>query len=213
MEKTSKPKKKTKIRFDKILGSRPVAMVLSVITAIFAWFAIIMKVYPTTPLRFHNIPVIVDLSHTEANANGLSVVENEVETVEVELIGDRSQIGLLKAEDLIAFADVTGITASGQYTLSLNVETKAGMDFTVKSITPAQTTVKLDKIETRTFAVEPSFPNIVVTSGHALNREDVSCTPSTVDITGPSAQLADIGKVVVYSDKAMEISNSYMLYS
>ena len=141
------------------------------------------------------------------------VVECEVETVNVELTGDRSQVGNLTAEDLTAYAEVGGISASGSYTLALDVRTDTGITFTVDTITPSKTNVRLDKIESQTFDVEASFPNLVVTSGHTFDMEDVVCEPSTIEITGPSAQLSEISKVVVYSDKSAEISSSYSLYS
>ena len=208
-----KAKTKVAFRFDTFITSRPVAIILSIITALFIWFAITMSIYPTTPRRFHGVPVTLELNGTEAEANGLSVVECDVQSVEVQLSGDRSQIGLLSDENLRATIDVGDISRTGQYTLNLVLQTDTGIEFNVMSISPAVANVKLDKIETRTFDVEPSFPNITVTSGHALNREDVSCSPSTIDITGPSAQLAEIGRAVVYSNKDMEISSSYSLYS
>ena len=211
MKKNKKPK--FPASFEDFISSRPVALIMSVMTALIIWFAIVTNVYSTTPVRFNNIPVQVDLTGTNAEANGLSVVDCDVQTVNVELVGDRSQIGLLTADDLAAFVDVGSISSSGQFTLSLDVKAKKNIGFTVASITPNVTSVKLDRIETRTFDVEPSFPNIVVTSGHALDREDVVCDPPTIDITGPSAQLAEIGRVVVNSNKSVEISSSYSLYA
>lgn len=200
-------------RFTRIFSSKPAVIVMCVFAALIVWFAIVMNVYSSIPVRFYNIPVKVDLTGTNAEANGLSVVECEIETVSVELVGDRTQIGRLTAEDLTAYAEIGGISATGQFTVNLDVRTDTGISFDVNSITPSSTAVRLDKIETRTFDVEPSFPNIIVTSGHALDMEDVVCTPSTIDITGPSAQLAKIGKVMVYSNKSIEISSSYSLYS
>ena len=192
---------------------KPVVIVSSILCALIVWFAIVVKVYPSTPVRFYNIPVIVDLTGTNAEANGLSVVECTVDTVNVELTGNRSQIGRLTAEDLVAFADVGAISATGQYELNLDVRSDTGISFTVDTIAPSSASVRLDKIETRSFDVEASFPNIVVTSGHALDMEDVVCDPSTIEITGPSAQLNEIDRVVVYSNKSTEISSSYSLYT
>ena len=196
-----------------IFASRPFAIVISVLAALIIWFAIVTSVYSSTPVRFNNIPVKVELTGTNAEANGLSAVDWDVKTVNVELVGNRSQIGNLSAEDLVAYADIGAISTTGQFTLNLDVKSNNNIDFSVASISPASTTVKLDKIETRTFSVEPSFPNITVTSGHTLDREDVVCEPSTIDLTGPSAQLAEIGRVVVNSSKNIEISSSYSLYT
>ena len=172
-----------------------------------------MNVYPSTPLEFNNIPLQVDLSGTNAAANGLSLVECNVESVNVKLTGDRSQVGRLTAEDLIAYAEVGTTSTAGEYTLNINVTADNGITFNVDSISPAQATIRLDKIETRTFDVTPNYPNIKVTSGHAKDDDDVTCDPSTIDITGPSAQLNEIKEVVVYTDRKQEIDSPYSVYT
>lgn len=192
---------------------KPVAIIVSVLLAIVIWFAIAVNVYSSTPKEFYNIPVQVDLSGTNAGASGLSVVSCDVDSVSVQLIGDRTQVGLLKSENLTAYADLGNINSAGEYTLQIDVVSDMNIDFTVDTISPAQAVVKLDKIETRTFPVEASYPNIVVTSGHALDVEDVLIEPSTISITGPSAQLNEIGSVVVYSDRSAKIDESYTFYT
>ena len=199
--------------FSQLTEKKPVVLVLSVICALIIWFTIVVNVYPSTPLEFNNIPFKVDLSGTNAAANGLSLVDCDVESVNVKLTGDRSQIGRLTAEDLIAYADIGATNTAGEYTLNINVTADNGITFNVDSISPAQATIRLDKIETRTFEVTPSYPNIKVTSGHAKDDDDVTCDPPTIDITGPSAQLNEIREVVVSTDRTQEIDSSYSVYT
>lgn len=213
MKKTTHDLKRQLKLINPFAGTQPVVIGLSILAAIIIWFAIVLTVYPSTPKRFYNIPVKVDLTGTNAEANGLSAVGCDVESVSVELTGDRSQIGLLTADDLTAYAEVGALSSTGSYTVNIDVRTDTGISFSVDKVVPNTATIKLDKIETRTFNVEASFPNIVVTSGHSLDMEDVVCDPPTIDITGPSAQLSEIDKVVVYSNKSIEISSSYSLYS
>jgi len=199
--------------FLNLLDKKPVVLILSVLLALIIWFTIVVNVYPSTPLEFNNIPLKVDLSGTNAAANGLSLVDCNVENVNVKLTGDRSQIGRLTADDLIAYAEVGTTSTAGEYTLNINVTADNGITFNVDSISPAQATIRLDKIETRTFDVTPNYPNIKVTSGHAKDDDDVTCDPSTIDITGPSAQLNEIKEVVVYTDRKQEIDSSYSVYT
>lgn len=192
---------------------KPVAVITSVLLAVVIWFTIAINVYTSSPRDFYNIPLQVDLNGTAAGENGLSVVSCDVEDVNVRLVGDRSQVGILKEENLTAYAEIGNINSAGEYTLQINIVSDTNIAFTVDTITPAHAAVKLDKIETRTFQVEASYPNIVVTSGHALDKEDVTIEPPTVEITGPSAQLGEIDRVVVYSDRAAEIDGSYSFYT
>lgn len=199
--------------FSELTEKKPVVLVLSVICALIIWFTIVVSVYPSTPVEFNNIPLTIDLSGTNAAANGLSMVECDVESVNVKLTGDRSQVGRLTADDLIAYAEVGTTSTAGEYTLKINVTADNGITFNVDSISPSQAVIRLDKIETRTFDVTPEYPNIKVASGHALDETDVICDPSTIDITGPSGQLNEIDKVVVYTDRTQVIDSSYSIYT
>lgn len=195
------------------MARKPVAVVGAVLCAVVVWFVIALNVYPSTPVQFNNIPLEIDLTGSVADANGLSAVSCNVEKVNVQLTGDRSQIGRLSAENLTAYIDFDEVSSAGEYPLQIHLRTDNGIAFNVDTITPTHATIKLDKIETRTYDVEASFPNIRVTAGHALDSDDVVIEPATVDITGPSAQLSAIDKVVVYSDKRQDIDSSFQLYT
>ncbi len=195
------------------MARKPMAIVGAVLCAIVVWFVIALNVYPSTPVQFNNIPLEVDLTGSMAEANGLSTVSCNVEKVNVQLTGDRSQIGRLSAENLTAYVEFDEISSAGEYSMQINLRTDNGVAFNVDTITPTHAVIRLDKIETRTYDVEASFPNIRVTAGHALDSDDVAVEPATVDITGPSAQLDAIGKVVVYSDKSQDIDSSFQLYT
>ncbi|MDE5564227.1 MAG: hypothetical protein K2I93_03655 [Oscillospiraceae bacterium] len=195
------------------MARKPVAVVGAVLCAVVVWFVIALNVYPSTPVQFNNIPLEIDLTGSVADANGLSAVSCNVEKVNVQLTGDRSQIGRLSAENLTAYIDFDEVSSAGEYPLQIRLRTDNGIAFNVDTITPTYATIKLDKIETRTYDVEASFPNIRVTAGHALDSDDVAVEPATVDITGPSAQLSAIDKVVVYSDKKQDIDSSFQLYT
>ena len=206
-----KPMHKLKELFNRLTNSKPATIVGSVAAALLIWFAISMTVYPTTPVTFYNIPLVIETEGSTAEMNGLSVVGNSAQTVNVQIEGARSKIGALSEEDLIATVSLQSITEPGEYPLEVNVDSTKNIDFTVNSIVPRQIYVTFDRIETRSFAVTPEFPNVVIKSGHTMN--EVTCKPSVIDITGPAAQLDDIDKVIVRSDKHAEIDSSYVLYS
>ncbi len=200
-----------KAMLDRLTQSKPATVVLSVAFAILIWFTISVTLYPTTPKTFYNIPVVVELEGTQAGENGLSVVSYDVQTVNVQIEGNRSKIGVLTEENLTAYAVVENVTGTGAFPLEITVRSDTNVSFEVKNVSPARTNVTFDRIETRSFPVEPTFPNIVITPGHTMN--DATCTPAAIEITGPTAQLDEIDRVVVSSDKKEEISGSYVLYS
>lgn len=197
--------------YDKFVNSKPATMVLSIAAAILIWFIVSVTLYPTTPVTFYNIPLVVETEGTSADKSGLNVVSCNVETVNVQIIGSRSKIGTLTEEDLIAYAPAENVSSAGETTLEIKVRSEKNVDFEVKTVSPAKASVVFDKIETRNFAVTASFPNLVVTAGHTMS--DVTCEPSTIDITGPSVQLDEISKVVITSLKEGEIDSSHVLYT
>lgn len=197
--------------FDKLTQSKPATVVLSVAFAILIWFTISVTLYPTTPKTFYSIPVKVELEGTQAGENGLSVVSCDVQTVNVQIEGSRSKIGVLTEENLTAYAVVENVTGTGVFPLEITVKSDTNVDFVVKTVSPAHANVTFDRIETRSFEVEPAFPNIVITPGHTMS--DATCNPPTIEITGPTAQLDEIDRVVANSDKKEEIDGSYVLYT
>ncbi|MBQ9110962.1 MAG: hypothetical protein IJY06_06315 [Oscillospiraceae bacterium] len=205
------PMHKFKALLDRMTNSKPATMILSIAVALLIWFTISVTAYPTTPVTFYNIPVVVDTAGTAAEANGLSIVSCDVETVTVQIEGSRSKVGTLTEEDLTAHLSMQNVTAAGEYPLEISVKSSKNISFEVNSISPSRADVTFDKIETRSFPVTPDFPNIVILPGHTMN--EVTCDPATIDITGPAAKLDEISKAVVRSDKFAEIDSSYALYS
>lgn len=196
---------------DRFTQSKLATVVLSVAVAILLWFIISVTLYPTVPVTIYNVPLVVQTEGTQAANNGLSVVSCDVESVTVQVVGSRSKVGMLNAENLIAYVDLDNVTAAGEFPLDITVESSENVPFEVKVVSPSRAKVTFDKIETRAFEVTPSFPNIVIASGHIM--DEVTCEPSTIEITGPSALLDEIGKVIVTSQKSAEIDSSHVLNS
>lgn len=199
--------------FSKLFDTRPFSIVFSIMSAILIWFAVSVTAYKTTHVTFYNIPVSDDISGTLAEANGLSAVACDVEKVTVEIEGNRSQIGRLTQDDLTAYLQIGNISTNGEFNFEIAIRSDSNISFNTDKITPSHATVKLDKIETRSFDVSASFPNVRVSSGHVLNKDDVICEPSVIEITGPSAQLDEIARADVFSDKSVEIDSLYSLYT
>ncbi|MDE6730739.1 MAG: hypothetical protein K2J71_08200 [Oscillospiraceae bacterium] len=195
-----------------LLDTKPVSMMISILCAVLIWFSVSVTVYQTTHVKFYNIPLVIDLDGTPAGANGLSPVSCNVETVTVELEGNRAQIGRLTQEDLKANIITDNTDMIGEYSFAISIETDKNISF-VSTISPDYATVKLDRIETRTYDVTASVPNVQATSGHAMNKNDILLEPAQIEITGPSTQLDQISRVEAYSDKSLKIDSLYSLYT
>lgn len=195
----------------KLTGSKPAMIVLSVAMAILIWFIVSVTLYPSVPVTIYNVPLVVETDGTQAGANGLSMISCDVQTVNVQLEGSRSKVGILTAENLTAYATMDNVTSPGEYPLEITVKSSENVAFEVKNVSPPRANVKFDQIVTREFEVTPAFPGIVISSGHIM--DDVTCTPSVIEITGPAAQLDEIENAVVTSSKEEQIDSSYVLYT
>ncbi len=91
------------------LNNNMAIVIYAVIISVILWFVISITIYPTTPKTFNNVPLDIDITGTSAESNGLSVIESSTEKVNVTIMGNRSRIGNLKAEDLVAKAVVENV--------------------------------------------------------------------------------------------------------
>ncbi|NLK70670.1 MAG: hypothetical protein GX286_04435 [Clostridiales bacterium] len=184
-------------------------VIYSLIIAILLWFIVSIKIYPETPKMIRDVPITIDLTGTTAAENNLEVVSHDVEKVNVQIQGNRSQVGNLKASDINAMVVVENVVNPGEYKLDINVTSKEGINFEVKSIFPEKVSVVFDVYETREFVVEAQAPNVTIEEG--LYKGALTCTPETMKITGPKSQLDKIDKCVVLAENRLTLDNSHTL--
>ena len=193
-------------------GNLPM-IILSLLLAILIWLVVAMTLYPSIPKTIENIPLSVDIAGSPAADSGLSVISCDVDTVDVQLVGSRTQIGNLNAENLTAYVDYENVTSTGKKTLSIKVKSDSGINYEVKSITPSTAVVELDKYDTLPFEVKPKIPNVKYAEGKTIDPDEFTCVPDIINITGPSAQLAKISSVYAVSDRNLTLDSSYTLNS
>ncbi len=193
-------------------GNLPM-IILSLLLAILIWLVVAMTLYPSIPKTIENIPLSVDIAGSPAADSGLSVISCDVDTVDVQLVGSRTQIGNLNAENLTAYVDYENVTSTGKKTLSIKVKSDSGVNYEVKSITPSTAVVELDKYDTLPFEVKPKIPNVKYAEGKTIDPDEFTCEPDIINITGPSAQLAKISSVYAVSDRNLTLDSSYTLNS
>lgn len=187
--------------------------IISVLVAIVAWFAISMTVYSATVKTITDIPLVKEFNNTSAEAEGLTLVSCDVEKVDVQIAGKRAEIGNIESDNLVARIVTDNITSAGTKNVSIKVESKDGVAFEVNSIEPSSASIVVDKIETREFAITPEIPNVTFAEGKTIDRDDFSCEPAVINVTGPSAQLDKIAQCKAVSNKTAVLDSSYTLQS
>ena len=124
-------------------------VISSVLIAIVLWFLISITQYETMTKNIDNIPVSTELSKDFSESSGLSLISCDTENVNVKIEGNRTEIGGLKSDDLVAKLVTDNISSSGTKTVAIKIESKSGREFEIKSISPSTASIVLDKIETR----------------------------------------------------------------
>ncbi len=189
-------------------------VIISVLIAIVMWFFISILIYPTTPKTFTNVPIEIDITGTSAEENDLSVISSDAKTVTVTIKGNRSSIGSLTEDDLVAKAVVENVNSAGEKELDINVTgKKSNIKFEVTSIKPSTLKVMFDNIDTREFEVSVQAPNLTAAEGLYMDNSDFKCTPDTIEISGPSKQLDNIDRVVAVVKDEQELDSAYTFHT
>ncbi len=189
-------------------------IIYSIIIAILMWFVISITIYPTTPKTLSNIPLEIDITGTSAEENDLSVISASAKNVTVTIKGERSRIGSLTADDLVAKAVIENVNSAGEKSLNINVTGKnSDVKFEVTEIKPSKVDVMFDRIDTREYDLTVNAPNITAADGLYMDKSEFKVTPSVIEITGPSKQLDSIDKAQVYVDTKQEINTAYTFHS
>ncbi len=176
--------------------------------ALILWFYIAVTVYPSYSVHISNVPVQIDIKDSTAAGYGLSVLspESGSVTVDVEISGDRTSIGGLTRDDIIAYVDFdTNINdAVGIQKRPIRIKTLEGTVLNDCKLSLATLDVKMDRYESAIFPVsEVLCPNLTVMDETVvLDHDAIVCDPSNVTIYGPSSALAQVHHIRVTLEDA-----------
>lgn len=188
-------------------------VIYSLIISVLSWLIISINKYPSTYQTLKDIPVVINIEGTSAEANNLQVVSYDVENVKVRIMGQRTDIGNIKASQLVANVVIENVTSAGEYQLGFSIDMADGSksDYVVDTVTPSTVTVDFDEYAVKEVEVQAETPNISVKSGYY--KDNAICTPAAVQISGPKNQIDDITKLVVNVEDELKLDNYYTAYS
>ena len=112
--------------FKKILEKDLFIKILSLVSAVVIWFVVSINVYPTIDRVIYNVPIVIDMQGTYAEAHNFQVVSQTETEGTVYITGDRGQIGDLTNADLKIVASAENVINAADYNLPLTVECSSG---------------------------------------------------------------------------------------
>lgn len=191
---------KINFSFSKLLENDKLVRILAVVVAIIIWFIVAITVDPDGDTYISNIPVKFDLTNTVPEEYNLSVIEGMEQTVSVKIEGKRYKLGNLSSEDFVAIPNLNNVKKAGEYELTVDVKKvdERDEDYKVAS-TPATIKVRFDTITEKTFDLVAVAENITAIEGYI--REELYSSPSTITLNGPTSEIEQIAKCVVYTEE------------
>jgi YbbR domain-containing protein len=185
-------------------------MVYSIFISILVWFIISVTIYPTAPKTISGVKLApVTLGGQLAN---LSVVSPLLEKVTVQIQGNRTEVGMLKADSLTAKIVVDEVTGAGEYNLKIDIENRSGIEFDVLRIEPERINVTFDRIIEKRFDVTVDALNISVAEDDMF-IDETTIFPNTVTIKGPAAQINSIDQCVAVLSDTEDLTDSYTTHT
>lgn len=168
--------------------TREVALRLlaSIALALILWALVTLRQDPETSRAFNDVPV------QALSLDSSLVIVNDIEPVDVELSGPRSDVAPIDGGALVANIDFSAVDQPGTYELPVTVPTPKGVwDSTVA---PATASVVVERSESAPFRLAP-----VVTDLDENSLRTVTVYPEVdqVTVTGPTSSIESIHEVVL----------------
>lgn len=195
------------------------AFLLALVVSVCLWFYAVTVVNPDDSTTINSIPVQFE-GLDALTARGLMLTGGDNARVSVKMMARRSDLKELNNETVTAVADVSRISASGEYQLTWTLvlpDTVATGDVSEISSTPSRISVKVSEVKTN-----PDVPvNVVFTGelaeGYTYQANTVSVQPDALTISGPADEVAKIDHAQVTVDltgatSLIDGEYSYQLY-
>lgn len=143
------------------------------------------------------VPVdIVGIQELERN-NNMSVISGYDNTVNVTLVGKRSDVNKYSAKDIYAYVDVSKINSSDRQMLTVQVDSLPDVSITV--ISPTDIAVYADVMGTREINVAVN-PYYTIDGSYFIDESAITKSVQTVKVTGPMSVLETIRSAVAAPD-------------
>ena len=168
--------------------TREVALRLlaSAALALILWALVTLRQDPETSRAFNDVPV------QALSLDSSLIIVNEIDPVRIQLSGPRSDIAPIDPGALVANVDFSEVDQPGVYDLPVSVLTPSGV--WRSTVTPATTSVEVERSESKPFRLAPVVTDL---DENSLRTVAVSPEIESVTVTGPSSLIDSISQVAL----------------
>ncbi len=157
-------------------------------------------------MTYYAVPVMIENANVLSENSGLSIISGYDYNINITVRGNRAKLSGYTSEDIVASADVSGISAAGDHDLDVVVSFPPSSGFTVVSQSLDTIKVSVDKLTSVEFNVAVNISNAQYDmDAYALGSPTVS--PNKVTVRGPEKVLSSISSACVNLDLGRISSN------
>ncbi len=208
-EKKARAKKTKSTRAENL-----VIMIFSALIAVTAWVTLSITAFSDITITLKDVPIDFSLEGSYADLSGLSVVDRDIETVNISFIGQRESVGNYTNDDIAVTLDLNNVRTSGTYDIPLVVTSVHGDRMDDVQIGPQKTVhIEFDRFASKTLSVDSrtltlNMDNITARSGFVIDPEEITITPSQVTISGPQDYIDQVTGCVISFDGSLRLNAS-----
>lgn len=171
----------------------------SVLVAMTLWFYVQDAETPDYKKTFSSVSV-----EMQALSSSFSVIDGGENTVDITLVGKKSDLNKLRASDLEAYADLSGITQSGSFQIDINVLVPEGTE--LFECFPKTATMFVDQTVSVSVPVKVDLGQYTIGENAVLEAD-----PATDEITvkGPKTILDNVAFATVKAGNLGEITTGF----
>jgi len=186
----------------KLLYNKNFAISLSIVVAFVFWLIISLDQNPERERSFSSVPITVSTQGTILAEQGIDAVNKDsiLQSASVTVSGPNYIVSSLKTDDIKIYADLSGVSKPGTYTISLTaVKNTSKTGFSIIEVSPETIQVDFDYFDTKKFDIIARVDGVTTSDGLISDPAKVTnVDQQTIDIRGPRAEIEKIGSVVAY---------------
>lgn len=176
--------------------------ILAFFAAVFLWLIVVNIDDPVTDKTYTGIPVKVVNEEVVTTTNRTYQIVDDTKEVSVTVRAQRSVLNKIKAEDIIATADMKELSLGTQIPIEVSIQ---GYKYENAYTTPRNLQVQIDDEAKNNFPITPSTIG-TVREGYVVGELNVN--PEKVTLRGPKTVINSISRVVAEADVSGLSENS-----
>ena len=168
--------------------------ILAFFIALFMWLIVVNIDDPVTDKTYTGIPVQVINEEVVTSANRTYQIVDDTQEVSVTVTAQRSVLNDIKAEDIVAIADMKEISLGTQIPIEVKIE---GYKYDSAVSNPRNLQIQIDDEAKNNFPITPTTLG-TVREGYVIG--ELKANPEKVTIRGPKTVIDSINRVVAEVD-------------